>query len=142
MRADNTRHLIEAARNRRETTLARAKHALERAAASGEPISVSALAAQAGVSRSWLYAEPSLRDQLQSLPRDPRRASPPRPTATHPASDASLRTRLDVALERNKRLAKDNERLRDQLAHALGEQRHTRVTGTRRDERTGPHISE
>ncbi len=132
MRADNTKHLIDAARNRREATLARAKQAVERAVSSGEPVSISSLAAQAGVSRSWLYAEPSLRDQLQSLHTEPRRPSTRRPTA-HPASEASLRTRLDVALERTKRLAKDNERLRRQLAQALGEQRHTRVTGSRSD---------
>jgi hypothetical protein len=67
MRPDNTERLITAARRRRADTLTRAQNAVRAAAARGEPITVAALAAAAGVSRSWLYAEASLRPQLDAL---------------------------------------------------------------------------
>ena len=38
-------------------------------------------------------------------------------------TEASLRARLTVALDRNKQLADENTRLRRQLARALGDQR-------------------
>ena len=41
------------------------------------------------------------------------------------ATEASLRARLAAALDRNKRLADENTRLRRQLAHALGVARHS-----------------
>jgi hypothetical protein len=39
------------------------------------------------------------------------------------ATDASLRSRLAAALERNRQLTEENGRLKRQLAHALGDQR-------------------
>ena len=43
--------------------------------------------------------------------------------ATQRASDASLHARLNAALERNRTLTQENQRLRRQLATTLGEQR-------------------
>ena len=43
------------------------------------------------------------------------------------ATDASLRARLAIALDRNKQLADENARLRRQLARALGDQRSSRT---------------
>lgn len=129
MRADNSHFIIDAAKRRRAEALARADAALRAALADGRPHSVSELAASAKVSRSWLYAEPTLQDQLAKViaAAGGRR----RPTATptpHAASDASLRTRLAAALERTRRVEAENRHLRDQLAKALGEQRSSRVT--------------
>ena len=61
MRADNTGHLVAAARSRAEQTRQRAVAALRRMDSTGTPISVEALARHAGVSRSWLYAQADLR---------------------------------------------------------------------------------
>ena len=48
----------------------------------------------------------------------------PHPTpARQRASDDSLRQRLDLALRRNHKLATENQQLRRQLAHALGQLR-------------------
>src|SRR5664280_2716597 len=56
MRADNSRHLTTAARQRAEQTRARAVRALRRLDETGKSITFEAVAAEAGVSRSWLYA--------------------------------------------------------------------------------------
>ncbi|MDQ6851139.1 MAG: DUF6262 family protein [Actinomycetota bacterium] len=132
MRADNSQFIVDAARRRREDALARANEAVAAALRAGEPITISALASRARVSRSWLYAEPTLRKSLAKLaanaptPRQNKRALTSTP---HPASDASLRARLDAALGRARRLETENRQLRDQLAHALGQLRHDRVVG-------------
>ena len=85
------------------------------------------MATAAGISRSWLYTQPDIRGQIQQL-RGPAASTPAAAIpAAQRATDASLRARLTVALERNRLLAEENTRLRRQLARALGDQRSSRT---------------
>lgn len=138
MRADNSGALIEAAQRRRADTLARATSAINQALADGEAITITAVAARAGVSRAWLYAESTLQAQLEQLRRrsTTRRGSSVRRATALPASEPSLRTRLDIAHERIRRLTAENTRLQDQLSVALGRQRDAHVV--RNESRQGP----
>jgi len=54
MRADNTKHLLTAARNRSDDARHRAEYALEQLIANRQPLTVAGLARAARVSRSWL----------------------------------------------------------------------------------------
>jgi hypothetical protein len=130
MRADNSHHLIAAARHRAAATRKRAIAALRRMDKAGTPITFDALAKEAKVSRSWLYNQPDLRDEVEHLrtrrnPTPNGRQVPDRQRA----SDASLLRRLESAAERIKRLEADNQQLREALALALGERRTTAVLG-------------
>jgi hypothetical protein len=131
MRADNSRHLIAAARKRAEQTRRRAIRALGRLDAAGTPITFDAVAREAGVSRSWLYAQPDLRDQIQHLRHRRTAATQAATPRRQQASDASLLRRLEVATERIRRLEQDNRQLRQALAEALGEARNKRLTASR-----------
>jgi Family of unknown function (DUF6262) len=124
MRADNSRHLIAAARRRAAATRKRAIAALRRMDKAGTPITVDAVAKEARVSRSWLYNQPDLRAEVERLRarRNPPAAGRPVP-ARQRASDASLLLRLESAAERIRRLDADNQQLREALALALGEHR-------------------
>jgi hypothetical protein len=82
-------------------------------------VTFAGIASAAGISRSWLYTQPDIRDQIRRLRTKTDRTVP----AGQRATDASLRARLTAALDRNKQLADDNARLRRQLARALGDQR-------------------
>lgn len=119
--------LAAAAARRHELTRSRAIQALRELDRAGTPVTFTAIATTAGISRSWLYTQPDIRDQIQRL----RNATAQRPAAAIPASqrptDASLRARLTTALQRNQQLAEENARLRRQLARALGDQRSTRT---------------
>jgi hypothetical protein len=75
------------------------------------------------VSRSWLYAQADLRSEIERLRDATHPATPPSIPRTQRASDASLHTRLEAALQRNQQLTQENQRLRRQLAQALGDQR-------------------
>jgi hypothetical protein len=123
MRADNSSHLLAAARNRHELTRAKAIRALRELDRAGTPITFEAVARHAGVFRSWLYSQPDLRADIERL----RQATGRAPTASVPAaqrtSDNSLLRRLQAAQTRNRQLSDDNQQLRRQLAHALGDQR-------------------
>lgn len=136
MRADNSRHLIVAARLRTERTRAQALTALRRLDAAGTQISFEAVAHEAGVSRSWLYTQDDLRAEISRLRE---RHHPPTPTPRTPdsqrASATSLLRRLEVATERIQRLEQANRELREALAQALGAERTARVLGdpTRND---------
>lgn len=124
MRADNTRHLTEAARRRAQATRRRAVAALRRMDTSGLPITIDALAREAGVSRSWIYSQPDLRDEAQRLRDRPRPATGGAVPDRQRSSDASLQRRVEVATQRIRELETD-KRLRDALAEALGERRAT-----------------
>jgi hypothetical protein len=120
--------ITAAARRRHERTRDRATQALRELGRAGEPVTYASFAAAAGVSRSWLYTQPDIRAEVERLREATGRAPSPPVPARQRASEASLHARLDAALVRNRALAEDNQRLRQQLAHALGEQR-TPATG-------------
>lgn len=114
--------IVTAARQRHELTRAKVLKALRELDRAGTPVTFQTVAAAAGVSRSWLYTQPDIRTDVQRLREATRRAPAPPIPAVQRTSDASARARLRAAVERNKALAEDNQRLRRQLAQALGEQ--------------------
>lgn len=128
MPADNSAAIVAAARARRDATLRRARETLRRLDETGEPVSFTAVASAASVSRAWLYREPTVRaeiDRLRSRSR-PGRRSPP---SAERASTESLQCRLEAALDDLSVLREENRRLRDQLARRLGEHRADRSRG-------------
>jgi hypothetical protein len=75
------------------------------------------------VSRSWLYTQPDIRAEVLRLRDVGRRAPGTSVPGRHRSSDASLLRRLQATTARNRELAQDNQRLRNQLAQALGKLR-------------------
>ena len=132
MRADNSRHVIESAQQRAEQTRRRAVAALRRMDATGKPITFESVAREAGVSRSWLYAQADLRHEVERLrARHQTQSSSAFPPDRQRASDTSLLRRLEAATERIRGLERDNRELRDALAQALGDQRTSAILGVR-----------
>lgn len=140
MRADNTAAIVTAARRRHELTRAKAIQALRELERTGAPVTFQSVAAAARVSRSWLYNQPDIRAEIERLRPLTNRTSVPEIPASQRISESSILARLNAALQRNRELAEENQRLRRQLAHALGDQRLTpnpqdqsrRVTGRSR----------
>lgn len=129
---DTTAPIIAAAKRRHELTRAKAIQAIRELDRAGAIVTFAAVAAAAGVSRSWLYSQPGIREQIQQL-RDTasRSAAAPIP-ASQRASDASLQRRLQAArgeheklLSERAQLLQERDRLRRQVARLLGEQRQT-----------------
>ena len=123
MRADNTGHLTTAARRRHELARAKTIRALRELDQTGCLVTFPIVAQHAGVSRSWLYTQPDITVEIQRLRTLARRAPATRLPAQQRSSDASLQQRLQVTQQRNRQLAEDNQRLRRQLAQALGQLR-------------------
>ena len=67
MRADNTAHLITAAQRRHELTRAKAIQTLRELDQAGSRVTFETVARRAEVSRSWLYTQPDIKDQIQQL---------------------------------------------------------------------------
>jgi hypothetical protein len=119
--------LAKAAARRHELTRAKAIQALRELDRAGMPVTFAAVASAAGISRSWLYTQTDIRDQIQRL-RGTRNGEPAGAIpAAQRATDTSLRARLTTALQRNQSLADENARLHRQLARALGDQRSART---------------
>lgn len=130
MRADNSRHIRQAAERRHELTRSKAVAALRELQNQGGAVTFEAVAAAAGVSRSWLYTQVDLRTVIIGLRDD--RPRPPRPSRSS-ASPESLRARLNASLERNRDLSAEIEHLRHQLALALGHSRRRNASGPHRE---------
>jgi hypothetical protein len=145
MRADNSHHLVAAARRRVLDTRARAVRTLRRLDGAGRPVSFDIVAREAQVSRSRLYSQPDLRAEIirlraQREARQGRPSSSPQVPARQRASEASLRRRLEAANTEIRRLREENRELREQLAWALGERRATsnRPSSNSRSAAIGP----
>jgi hypothetical protein len=128
MRADNTRHLRQAARARHESTVARAQQALRQLDRSGQPITFRSVAAAARVSRAWLYRQPDLRNTVEQLRAQQASSTAPRLPAAQRTSDESRQRRLEALHDDNTRLRAENSQLREQVARLLGERRANAVT--------------
>ena len=123
--------LRDAASARSLVVLQRARRAIRELERRGATISFQAVAAEAGVSRAFLYGHAELRAAIEQLRAQPRRI-PSRLPAHERASEESLRTRLRGMLEENKRLRAENAQLRDELALAHGEVRELKLAGRHR----------
>ncbi|HEX2700193.1 MAG TPA: DUF6262 family protein [Acidimicrobiales bacterium] len=122
MKIDNSAHLASAARRRSDETRRRAEQALWGMDRAGGPISFTAVAAAASVSRSWLYRDSDLRTEIHRL-----RAAGPAAMASRPAAErsstASQHRRIATLLDANRTLRTENQQLRGEVAALLGERR-------------------
>ena len=119
-RADNSHHLQRAAVARHEAAVHRARHAIEELDRDGSAVTFAAVAAEARVSRSWLYTEDNLRDAITGRRRA--RPAPAMPAAQRATADSMIE-RLDNARAEIARLRAENTDLHTKLARSLGEHR-------------------
>jgi hypothetical protein len=117
-RSDNSEHLQRWREQQAADAAERVAEVLATARRQGAGVSFARVAREARVSRSWLY-QSSFAPEIRELRSDP--DLPAR--ARESASDASLRARLEDALDDNRRLRSEVADLRRQLEVALGERR-------------------
>jgi uncharacterized protein DUF6262 len=113
--------LADAARRRQQDVTRRIVEAIATVKHRGEAATVAAVSREARVSRTSIYARPNLLEQLHSQPPQ-RVVATAAPTGERPA----LLRRLEVSQQRNRKLHEENDRLRRELARALGEVRRLR----------------
>lgn len=114
-------HLAAATRRRVESTRARARDALRRLDHDGAPVTYTAVAQAAGVSRALLYRDPELRETIDKLRQHA--TSPPRRPAAERMSQASRDELLATLRSEITTLRQENHALRARLAEVLGEHR-------------------
>jgi hypothetical protein len=124
---DRVDRLREAAQARHDVTLRRASSALQRMDRRGEAVTFRRVAEAAGVSRSWLYRQPQLREEINRL-RNSSAGRPGNLPSAERATADSLRQQLRTYRDEISRLRTENQELRDQLARQLGAARVAAVT--------------
>jgi Family of unknown function (DUF6262) len=124
---DRIEILREAAQARHDATLRRAEATLRTVVRHGAPITFRGFADAAGVSRSWLYRQPQLREQIEQLRQQQTSKGPTVPPAERATAD-SLRQQIHAYREEITRLTKENQALYEQLARRLGAARAAAVT--------------
>lgn len=121
MPSDRTGRLADHARARHQQTLRRAQTMLADMTKDGEDITIARLASKAGVSRSWIYTQPDLRDQIEQARQNARPS--PRTSAAARASVESLKRRLELAHQTLTRLRAENQQLKQDIARVHGQLR-------------------
>ena len=122
---DRAERLRQAAHARHDTTMARATRALQAMVQEAQPITFGRLARAANVSRSWLYRQPELRNEIERL-RQSKAKPDDRPAQK--ASIDSLRQQLHLYKQELARLQTENRALKEQLARQLGAARAASAT--------------
>ena len=118
MKADNSHHLLKAAEAKAKATREKVQQALRELDRDKAEITFTAVAAAAGVSRSYLYTDEEIKAEIERLRGAQRSSGQQRPTIQR-SSDASLHQRIRVLLDRNKELTEENQKLREALANTL-----------------------
>lgn len=119
--------LAASANSAPQHTRDRAVDALRRLDATGHNVTFTGVAQAAGISRSWLYRQTDLRNEIDRLRNSHIDADTQVPSAQR-ASDGSLRRRLEATLDEIQRLKTENHQLRELVAQRLGQQRADRST--------------
>jgi Family of unknown function (DUF6262) len=122
MTVDRTAALIAAAHRRHDDTRRKATEALRYLDTNGTPITFAVVAQTAGISRAWLYRDPTIRTEIDRLRRRPTQTGRARPAAERATND-SIRQRLDALQPILAEFRAENQRLRNALARKLGDQR-------------------
>ena len=122
MTVDRTAALIAAAHRRHDDTRRKATEALRYLDTNGTPITFAVVAQTAGISRAWIYRDPTIRTEIDRLRRRPTQTGRARPAAER-ATDDSIRQRLDALQPILAEFRAENQRLRNALARKLGDQR-------------------
>ncbi|GAB3815595.1 hypothetical protein GCM10028820_13400 [Tessaracoccus terricola] len=118
-----TEHLIRAAKDRHDKSLARANKALQDMAAAGSSITFAAVARHAGVSTDFLYKTPTLRARIADLRASPSRKHDDAATVEQEDGSTSSAVRALAAQLRQQRRQHRGEvdALQKALAAAHGE---------------------
>lgn len=122
--ADMPAALQAANARRHQSTLTAARKALSDLQRSGSTITFTAVANTAGVSRTWLYQQPDLRQLIARL----RTATPPPAVDNTRASTESLHRMAEALRLELNRLRDENRLLKDQMARQLGARRQQQKT--------------
>lgn len=120
---DRTAAMVAAARRRHDDTLGKATNALRHLDAAGQPITFTAVAAAARVSRAWLYRNTVIRAEIERLRRPHSRTTHSKRPAREQATTDSIRQQLQALHDLATELRAENNRLRDAVARKLGQQR-------------------
>ncbi|MEU9291072.1 DUF6262 family protein [Streptomyces sp. NPDC048275] len=112
-------HMADGRRADSERRRQRVKTALQKAVANGTTVSVSGIARQAGVDRTFLYRHRDLLALIHAAEREPHGSSS---SEGPPVSLASLRADLANSHARNTRLVTQIRRLGRRLSQLMGEQ--------------------
>jgi hypothetical protein len=113
--------LRQAARRKSEAKTKAAETAIRTLVKRGKSVTFQAIQREAGVSHSFLYTHPTLRERIEHLRRQHQAAAAPAPAAAG-AAESNIVLALTAEITRLKKQLRDNDKaLRDALAQAHGE---------------------
>ncbi len=117
----NTTSLVAHAHQRKEEKRKRVDEAITRLLRDHQTVNFNTVAKAAGVSKTYLYSQPQLRDRIEAL-RQQEREQTVRERVAHPTgkTDAGKDVVILAKERRIKELEEENRKLKQQLKTALG----------------------
>jgi len=115
----NTEGIKAAAQKKKEETFTRAEEAIKKLIKEKKPINFESVSQAADVTRAWLYRQPELRNQIETL-RERQGVKQQLPVELK-LSDASKQTLTFELRKQNKELKMENQKLKRELEGAYGQ---------------------
>lgn len=117
----NTDAVVALARKKSQDAAKKVDDAIRELIKTKSVINFNTVSVTSGVSKSYLYNTPSIRDRIQSLRAQQRTVNSPK-TLHRAMSSASKDATIEMLREKNRRLQDENEQLRRQVSQLLGQQ--------------------
>lgn len=117
----NTDAVVAFARRKSEDAAKKVDIAIRELIKSKSVINFNTVSVASGVSKSYLYNTPSIRDRIHSLRIQQHAVSSPK-SLHREMSDASKDATIEMLRGKNRRLQNENDQLRRQVSQLLGQQ--------------------
>jgi hypothetical protein len=115
----NTEAVVEYAKMKKEETAKKVEQAIRQLIKQNERINFNTVTAAAGVSKSYLYNQPELRKQIETLRLNQREIEPQKAIKKY-MSDDNKDSLIQVFRDRIKELEKENKKLKDDIKRING----------------------
>lgn len=115
----NTEAVIAHAKKKKEETAERVEQTIKKLIKQNEKINFNTVTTAAGVSKSYLYKQPELRERIETL-RQQQRDKTPQKNVKKNMNDENKDSLIQVFRDRIRELEKENKKLNDEIKRING----------------------
>ncbi|MEH7548071.1 MULTISPECIES: DUF6262 family protein [Bacillaceae] len=115
----NTEAVVAYAKKKKEETVEKVEQAIKQLIKQNEKINFNTVTSAAGVSKSYLYNQPEIRERIETLRQQQREMTTPKNVKKN-MSDENKESLIQVFRDRIRELEKENKQLKEEIKRVNG----------------------